>query len=355
MKEILNNEYKTFLSDIKERIHKAQYNALKQVNRILLDLYWEIGKSIVEKQKQYGWGKAIVETLSKDLRNEFPGLQGYSADNLWRMRKFYLHYQENIKLAPLVQEIGWSHNILIMEKCKDDFAREYYIRMTKKYGWSKNVLIHHLEGKSYEKYLLNQTNFDEALPDKYKYQAKFAVKDEYNFDFLELGEEHNEKELELALMKNIRMFLSEMGGDFAFIGNQYRLEIDGEDYYLDLLLFHRRLKSLVVIELKTGSFKPEYAGKMNFYLAVLNDKIKQPDENPSIGIIICKSKSKTVVEYALKESKSPIGVASYTLTETLPKEYKNLLPSPEEIEEKLSGFIDSLSEPRVRYILNKNE
>lgn len=254
-----------------------------------------------------------------------------------------------------MREISWSHNTVIIDQCKDNLEREYYIRMTKKYGWSKNVLIHHIEGKSYEKYLLNQTNFDEALPEKYRYQAKFAVKDEYNFDFLELGEEHNEKELELALMKNIRMFLSEMGGDFAFIGNQYRLEVDGEDYYLDLLLFHRRLKSLVVIELKTGSFKPEYAGKMNFYLAVLNDKVKQPDENPSIGIIICKSKSKTVVEYALKDSKSPIGVASYTLTETLPKEYKNLLPSPEEIEEKLSGFIDTLSEPRVRYILNKNE
>ena len=282
-------------------------------------------------------------------------MQGYSTQNLWRMRKFYSEYHQNEKLSPLVREISWSHNTVIIDQCKDNLEREYYIRMTKKYGWSKNVLIHHIEGKSYEKYLLNQTNFDEALPEKYRYQAKFAVKDEYNFDFLELGEEHNEKELELALMKNIRMFLSEMGGDFAFIGNQYRLEVDGEDYYLDLLLFHRRLKSLVVIELKTGSFKPEYAGKMNFYLAVLNDKVKQPDENPSIGIIICKSKSKTVVEYALKDSKSPIGVASYTLTETLPKEYKNLLPSPEEIEEKLSGFIDTLSEPRVRYILNKNE
>ena len=321
----------------------------------MLALYWEIGKSIVEKQKEYGWGKAIVETLSKDLRNEFPGLQGYSMQNLWRMRKFYSEYHQNEKLSPLVREISWSHNTVIIDQCKDNLEREYYIRMTKKYGWSKNVLIHYIEGKSYEKYLLNQTNFDEALPEKYKYQAKFAVKDEYNFDFLELGEEHNEKELELALMKNIRGFLSEMGGDFAFIGNQYRLEVDGEDYYLDLLLFHRRLKSLVVIELKTGAFKPEYAGKMNFYLAVLNDRVKQPDENPSIGIIICKSKNKTVVEYALKESKSPIGVASYALTETLPKEYKNLLPSPEEIEEKLSGFINTLSEPRVRYILNKNE
>ena len=349
MKEISKEEYLNFLANIKEKIYSAQYEAMKQVNKTLLALYWEIGKSIVEKQKEYGWGKSIVETLSKDLQNEFPGVQGYSTDNLWRMRKFYVHYNESIKLAPLVQEISWSHNLVIMEKCKDDLEREFYIIMTKKYGWSKNVLIHQIEGKSYDKYLLNQTNFENALPEKYRHQAKFAVKDEYNFDFLDLGEEHNEKELELALMKNIRKFLSEMGGDFAFIGNQYRLQVDDEDFYLDLLLYHRRLKSLVVIELKAGKFKPEYAGKMNFYLAVLNDKVKQEDENPSIGIIICKSKSKTVVEYALKENKSPIGVASYALTETLPKEYKNLLPSPEEIEEKLSGFINTLSEPYEEY------
>jgi predicted nuclease of restriction endonuclease-like (RecB) superfamily len=343
MSNIEKDPYKAFLKDIKEIIHQAQYEAMKQVNKTLLVLYWEIGKSIVEKQKQYGWGKSIVATLSKDLQNEFPGMQGYSADNLWRMRKFYLHYEANTKLAPLVQEISWSHNIVVMEKCNDDLEREFYIQMTKKYGWSKNVLIHQVEGKSYEKFLLNQTNFDKAVPEKYKHQAKLAVKDEYNFEFLEISEEHNEKELELALMKNIRKFLSEMGGDFAFIGNQYRLHIGDEDFYIDLLLYHRKLKSLVAIELKSGKFKPEYAGKMNFYLAVLDDTVKQEDENPSIGIIICKSKSKTVVEYALKKTSNPIGIANYTLTETLPKEYKNLLPSPEEIEEKLSGFIANIS------------
>jgi predicted nuclease of restriction endonuclease-like (RecB) superfamily len=334
--------YKAFLYDIKEKIHKAQYEALKQVNKTLLALYWDIGKNIVEKQKEYGWGKSIVETLSKDLQNEFVGVQGYSADNLWRMRKFYIQYEANTKLAPLVQEISWSHNIVVMEKCTDDLEREFYIQMTKKFGWSKNVLIHQIEGKTYEKYLLNQTNFDKAIPEKYKHQAKLAVKDEYNFDFLEIAEDHNEKELELALMKNIRKFLSQMGGDFAFIGNQYRLHVGDEDFHIDLLLYHRKLKSLVVIELKAGKFKPEYAGKMNFYLAVLDDTVKQEDENPSIGIIICKSKSKTVVEYALKKASSPIGIASYTLTETLPKEYKDLLPSPKEIEEKLSGFIDDI-------------
>lgn len=342
MTGIENDPYRTFFNDIKEKIHQAQYEAMKQVNQALLKLYWEIGKSIVEKQEEYGWGKSVVETLSKDLQNEFRGVQGYSKDNLWRMRKFYLHYKDHTKLAPMVQEISWSHNIVVMEKCKDDLEREFYIQMTKKYGWTKNVLIHQIEGKSYEKFLLNQTNFEQTIPEKYRQQAKLAVKDEYNFEFLEIAEEHSERELELSLMKNIRKFLSEMGGDFAFIGNQHRLRVGDEDFYIDLLLYHRKLKSLVVIELKAGKFKPEYAGKMNFYLAVLDDTVKQKDENPSIGIIICKSKSKTVVEYALKQKSNPIGIASYTLTETLPKEYEDLLPSPKEIEEKLSGFIDSV-------------
>ena len=334
--------YKVFLSAIKKKIHQAQYEALKQVNKTLLTLYWEIGESIVEKQNQHGWWKSIVETLSKDLQDEFPGVQGYSARNLWYMRNLYERYKDNVKLQPMVAEISWSHNIVILEKCKDDNERLFYMAMTTKYGWAKSMLIHHIEGKSYEKFLLNQTNFDKSVPEKYKHQAKLSVKDEYNFDFLEIGEEHNEKELEFALMKNIRKFLSEMGGDFTFVGNQYRLQVGEDDFYIDLLLFHRKLKSLVVIELKAGKFKPEYAGKMNFYLAVLDDKVKQEDENPSIGIIICKSKSKTMVEYALKNMTGPIGIASYTLTETLPNEFKGMLPSPKEIEDKLSYFIEAI-------------
>ncbi len=342
MSKTKKDPYQTFFNDIKEKIYKSQYEALKQVNKTLLALYWEIGKSIVEKQAQHGWGKSIVETLSKDLQNEFPGVQGYSVQNLWYMRQIYLEYNGNVKLQPLVGEISWSHNLVIMSKCKDDLEREFYIQMTRKYGWSKTVLIHQVEGKSYEQFLLNQTNFDKAVPEKYKHQAKLAVKDEYNFDFLEIAEEYNEKELELALMKNIGKFLSQMGGDFAFIGNQYRLQVGDDDFYIDLLLYHRKLKSIVAIELKAGKFKPEYAGKMNFYLAVLDDLVKQEDEKPSIGIIICKDKNKTIVEYALKNMSNPIGVASYTLTENLPTEYKNLLPSPNEIRERLSGFLESL-------------
>lgn len=212
--------------------------------------------------------------------------------------------------------------------------------MSKKYGWTKNVLTHHIEGKSYEKFLLGQTNFDKLLPQKYKHQAKLAVKDEYNFEFLEISEEHNEKELELALMKNIRKFLMEMGGDFAFIANQYRLELE-EDFYIDILLYHRRLKSLVAIELKTGKFKPAYAGQMNFYLSVLNDKVKTKDENPSIGIIVCKEKNRTTVEYALNQLNQPIGITTYKVSPKLPNDYKKYLPSPDTIAESLADIFDS--------------
>lgn len=183
MTKLEHDPYTAFFSIIKEKILQSRYDAMKQVNKALLALYWEIGKSIADKQQEHAWGKSIVETLSKDLQTEFPGVQGYSADNLWRMRKFFLHYQANEKLAPLVQEISWSHNIVVMEKCKDDLEREFYLQMTKKYGWSKNVLIHQVEGKSYEKFLLGQTNFDRAVPEKYRHQAILAVKDEYTLQW----------------------------------------------------------------------------------------------------------------------------------------------------------------------------
>jgi predicted nuclease of restriction endonuclease-like (RecB) superfamily len=339
MKELADsNEYKKFLQSIKERIYKAQYAALKKVNKEHIDLCWYIGKKIVEKQQEHNWGKAIVENLSKDLQKDFPGTQGFSTDSLWRMRKFYLHYKDNKKLAPLVQEISWSKNIIIMEKCNDNLEREFYIKMTKKFGWTKNVLIHQIENQSYEKYLLNQTNFDQTLPEKYKHQAKLAVKDEYTFDFLELGDEHAERELEIEILNHIRRFLIEMGGYFTFIGNQYRIEVGEEEFFVDLLLYHRKLQCLVAVELKIDKFKPAYAGQMQFYLSVLDDKVKLEEENSSIGIIICKSKDKTVVEYSLKEANKPIGVSTYRTSSKLPKEIKKYLPSPKEIEKNLSVF-----------------
>jgi len=337
MSEIAPDNYQSFFKDIKERILSAQYEALRAVNKELITLYWDIGKMIVERQEKEGWGKSAVEKLSEDLQKDFTGIKGFSAANLWRMRNFYLTYRGNEKLAPVVREISWTKNIVIMEKCKDDLEREFYIKMTKKFGWTKNVLIHQVESRAYERFLLNQTNFDLILPEKYRPQAKLAVKDEYTFDFLELGEEHSERELELALINNIRQFLIEMGGYFTFIGNQYRLEVGGDEFFVDLLLYHRKLRCLVAIELKIGEFKPEYAGKMQFYLSVLNDTVRLAEENPSIGIILCKEKNRIVVEYALKDTTQPIGVSTYKITTTLPEELRKYLPSGEEIAKRLES------------------
>ena len=337
---ILENDFTNFVKEIKAKILSSQYEALKAVNKELINLYWEIGKNIVEKQEKFGWGKAVVQNLSNELQKEFIGIKGFSERNLWNMRNFYLEYKDDSKLQTLSAQIGWSHNVTIFQQCKDNLEREFYIKMVIKFGWTYRVLEHQIENKSYEKFLLNQTNFENTIVEKYKDQAILAVKDEYNFDFLSLSEKYDEKELELGLINSVREFLAQMGTDFTFVGNQYRLEIDDEEYFIDLLLYHRRLKSLIAIELKIGKFKPEYAGKMNFYLSALNDKVKLEDENPSIGIIICKDKKRTTVEYALKDSNQPIGVATYKLTETLPKEYKNLLPTTQEISKKLENLLE---------------
>ncbi len=333
-----SDDYKYLLVEVKQQIRTAQYEALQAVNKKLIALYWNIGKMIATQQQKASWGKSEVEQLAKDLQAEFRGISGFSAANLWRMRLFYESYVNNEKLARMVREIGWSHNLVIVEKCKDDLEREFYIRMTRKFGWTKNVLIHQIENQTYEKTLLNQTNFDKTVPAEIRNQLKLAVKDEYTFDFLELADEHSERQLEQAILARVQPFLQEMGGIFAFIGSQYRLEIDEEEYFIDILLYHRRLKCLVAIELKIGKFLPEYVGKMQFYLAVLDDTVRLPDENASIGIILCKSKQRTIVEYALKESNKPIGIGTYKLFSTLPQELKSQLPAPEQVAKLLEGF-----------------
>ena len=331
-------DYGAFVREIKELVYRRQYEALRQVNAELIALYWDIGERIVARQREMGWGKSVVDILARELQAEFPGVQGFSARNLWLMRGFFMEYSAYSNLQPLVAEISWTKNVVVMQKCKDPQQREFYIRMTKRFGWSKDVLINQIENQAFEKYLLNQTNFDQTVPEQYRLQAKLAVKDDYNFDFLEMGEAHSEAELESGLVNNIRAFLTEMGGDFTFIGSQYRVEVDDTDYFIDLLLFHRRLRSLIAIELKVGEFKPEYAGKMQFYLSALDERLKLEDENPSIGIIICKSKKRTTVEYALRPANAPIGVATYTHHSSLPENLKHLLPSPEEIAQRLSAL-----------------
>ena len=278
--------------------------------------------------------------LASDLQCEFPGISGFSASNLWRMKSFYETYRDSEKLAPLVREIAWSHNLIILERCSDPLEREFYIRMTKKFGWSKNVLIHQIENQSYEKMVLGQTNFDRALTPELRAQAKLAVMDEYTFDFLELGEKHSERELERALIGRIEDFLRSLGGLFTFVGSQFRLEVEDEEYFIDLLLYHRRLHCLVAIELKVGKFQPEFVGKMQFYLTALDRQVRMEGENPSIGIILCKEKKRTIVEYALSDAVKPIGVATYRIFKKLPDELKGQLPSPEEIAKLLEEVPD---------------
>ena len=332
-------EYRDFFVVVKDRIRSAQYDALRAVNKELVSLYWDLGKMIVEKQKVEGWGKSVVETLAADLQKEFPGASGFSESNLWYMAQFYSEYQGTRFLESLIREIGWTHNLMILKKCKGLDERMFYIKAIQKYGWTTRVLDHQIDNKTFEKFVLNQTNFDQTVPEKYQAQRKLAVKDHYTFDFLELSDNHSEHELELALLKNIRGFLIELGGDFSFIGNQYRLVAEDEEYYIDLLLYHRKLQSLVAIELKTGAFKPEYKGKMEFYLAVLNDQVKLPNENDAIGIIICKNKKRLVVEYSLKSSVLPIGVATYSTTPELPDYYKTLLPNPEMVARSIDRWL----------------
>lgn len=338
MSEPIPQDYGRLLGEVKERIRSARYEALRAVNKELISLYWDIGRLIAERQRGAGWGRSVVETLANDLQAEFPGIGGFSARNVWRMRNFYLAYHDDEKLTPLVAEIGWSHNLIIMEKCKDDLEREFYLHMTRRLGWTRNVLAHQIENKTYEKTMLGQTNFEETLPDEIKGQARLAVKDEYTFDFLELGDEHSERQLETAILGRIEPFLREMGGVFSFVGSQYRLEVGEQEYFVDLLLHHRRLRCLVAVELKIGEFLPEYVGKMQFYLVALDDKVRMEDENPSIGIILCKSKNKTIVEYALRESGKPIGVASYKVVSTLPEELRGQLPAPDQVSKLLEDL-----------------
>ncbi|HEV7351183.1 PDDEXK nuclease domain-containing protein [Telluribacter sp.] len=327
----------SFIAEIKAKVRQAQYEALQAVNVQLINLYWEIGRSIADRQAE-SWGKTLVPTLSRELQKEFPGVGGFSEGNLWLMAQFYSEYQGVINLVPLVREISWSKHISILKKCKDNLEREFYIRATRKFGWTKNVLIHQIENKAYEKYLLNQTNFEKTLPDAIKNQAHLAVKDEYTFDFLDLAGEHSTSQLEGALVQNIRNFSLEIGHQFTFVGNQFKIQAGSREYFIDLLLYHRQLQCLVAIELKIGEFMPEYKGKMEFYLSVLNDKVKLPHENDAIGIIICKEKDRTVVEYSLKTSTMPIGVATYTTTAKLPRQYQDLLPDKQEITDKINEY-----------------
>lgn len=328
-------EYDSIFELIVNKIKAAQTRAMQAVNKELIEVYRDIGRIIYEQQQKGEWGDSVVKNLAKDLQKDFPRMKGLSYRNLYLMRDLYASYKDNEKVQTLSAQISWSHNVAILSKCDDALEREFYMRMSKKNSWSYRVLLNQIDNRNYQKTISSQTNFDATLPEKIRLEAKLAVKDEYAFDFLELGDEHSEYELEQAIIKNIGEFLLETGGVFTFVGSQYKLKVGDQEFFIDILLFHRKLMALIALELKIGPFLPEYVGKMQFYLSVLNDKVRLENENPSIGIIMCKEKNRTIVEYALKDATKPIGVVSYRTTTELPAELQNELPTPEQIEKLL--------------------
>ncbi|WP_187647041.1 PDDEXK nuclease domain-containing protein [Nitrosophilus labii] len=333
---MLDKEYISFISDIKIKIRQAQIKAAIKVNEELLRLYWDIAKMIVDKQKSSSWGDGIIEQISRDLKQEFPNLKGFSVRNLKYMKQWYLFWVKGQQVVAQIFQIPWGHNIVIITKCKTIEEALFYVKKTIENGYSRAVLVHQIESDLYSRSKKAINNFDKKLPAPQSDLAKEITKDPYCFDFLSLNEKYNEKELENALMDHLTNFLLELGSGFAFVGRQYRLEIAGEEFFIDLLFYHIKLiKCFVVIELKTTKFKPEYAGKLNFYITAVDKEIKSDDDNPTIGILICKSKNNTIVEYALNSIEKPIGVSEYKLFKELPKELKNTLPSIEEIESQL--------------------
>jgi len=327
MKNIAGKEYIKFLNEIKSRIVTARIQAIRSVNKELIKLYWDIGKNIVDRQEKFGWGQSVVEQLSRDLNHEYKDIEGFSPDNLWRMRMFYLEYKDEQKLAQLVPELPWGHNILIMQKIKNAKEKEYYIMASIKYGWSRNVLLNQIKADAYALSLRQKThNFPKVLPVHLAEQADEAIKSVYNLDFLGITKPVLERELEKRLVEKIKQFILELGYGFSFLGNQYRLTLGNNEYFVDLLFFNRKLKCLVAVELKTGKFEPEYTAKMDFYLHLLDEQAKFKDENPSIGIILCADKDNIVVEYALRSVKKPVGVAEYYLTKKLPRYLAGKLP-----------------------------
>lgn len=334
-----NNDYKNFLIHLKQEIIQAKNNALKSVNKELINLYWNIWEKLSDKMKLSKWGDNIIEQLSTDIKKDFPWIQGFSKQNLWNMIKFYDFYSNNLKLQPLAGEISWSNNIIILEKCENDFQREYYLKLSKKLTLSKRVLQNKIESSEFERILSeNKTNnFTLTLEEEHSQLVENIVKDDYVFDFLSLWQEYKERQLEAELIKNLKDFILELWIWFAYIWNQYNLKLDWEDYFLDLFFYHTKLKCYIVIELKIWKFLPEYAGKLNFYLNIVDDKIKDESDNPTIWILICKEKSYEVVEYALRWQTSPMAITEYSF-DKLPKDYQKNLPDVRKIEEFLDKF-----------------
>lgn len=336
-KLVKNNEYRSFIQEVKQRIQSAQIKAAISVNQALLQLYWELAERIVEKQQQTSWGDRFLEELSRDLKAEFPEMKGFSVRNLKYMRQWFKFWFADSSIGQqLVAQIPWGHNLVILSKIRDVEEALFYVQKTIENGWSRSILSHHIEAQLYQREGKAITNFEMRLPAPESDLARQLIKDPYNFDFLTLREHHDEQELEDALVTHITKFLlEELGAGFSYLGRQYRLEVGGDEFFMDLLFYHVRLHCYVVIELKTVKFKPEFAGKLNFYISAVDGILKTEQDNPTIGLLICKSKNDMVVEYTLRDVNKPIGVSEYMITQQLPDKLKSSLPSIEEIEAEL--------------------
>jgi predicted nuclease of restriction endonuclease-like (RecB) superfamily len=337
---IVGKGYDEFLKDLKERIRTAQIKAALAVNRELVVLYWQIGCQILARQKSEGWGTKVVEQLAKDLKSEFPDMTGLSRTNLLYMRAFAEAYPDESIVQQAAGQIPWFHNCVLLDKIKAPDQRLWYIQQTITNGWSRNVLVLQIESHLFDRQGSAITNFEQALPKPQSDLAQQLLKDPYNFEFLTISQNAQELELERGLVTHIRDFLLELGMGFSFVGSQYPLDVDGTEYRIDLLFYHLQLRCFIVIDLKMGAFQPEFSGKMNFYVAVVDDLLRHETDNPTIGLILCKSKSRTTAEYALRNIQTPIGVS----THKLPQPLQENLPSIEQLEMELQTIEFSQAE-----------
>ncbi len=335
-KNEINIEFATWINSLKKKVHSARQKIAFSINSQLLELYWEIGKEVNGKINNSNWGTNIIEKISSELISEFPDIKGFSRRNIYAIRQWYMFYSQKYEFVPQsVAQIPWAHNQLIISKIKDIQIAEFYAEQCIKNAWDRDTLEIQIKSKLHSRNGSSSNNFQNTLLENQSKLANEALKDPYNFDFLGLQEDALEKVVEDELTKHIAKFLLELGKGFAFVGRQYKIEISETDYFIDMLFYHLELRSYVVIELKSGKFKPEYAGKLNFYLSAIDSQLKKEVDNPTIGILLCKSKDKIEAEYSLRDINKPMGISEYKLTEVIPDNLKYKLPTIEELENEL--------------------
>lgn len=342
--KLTSANYEDFLKDLKARIRQAQVKAVLAANQELILLYWQIGRDILQRQSEEGWGTKVIDRLARDLKMEFPEMKGFSSRNLKYMRALAEAYPDQKIVHQLGAQIPWKHNCTIIDKVKDPEERVWYIQKTIENSWSRSVLTHQIDSNLFNRQGDALTNFEQTLPTPQSDLAQSLLKSEYNLEFLELKDKVHERELERALVNHIQKFLLELGVGFAFMGRQYRLEVEGDEFFIDLLFYHVRLRCYVVIELKTTEFKPEYSGQINFYVNVIDDQLRHPDDQPTIGIVLCKSRKQAIVHYALRGMSQPIGVSTYELGDALPESVQKSLPSVEQLQMEIESVVSEFED-----------